>query len=258
MIQQILVFTLVGLTLGVQHHGDGHDDNCVDTSHYSELQHNISRQEVCGYKVEKFCSTKTKQVCIPIPRTRCELITHTDCQHQAKTTNQKFDETQARQFVTKECKENGFEYLEEISKVPECRTVTSHHCDSNWVINELGEKVWDGNDNCQDVTYEDCNLVDKVVPVEVPKWKCEDSDVLHYNVPVFNSMDVSTHRWTCAPTADTVCTNTEEVECINMEWEECTERVKETCNPLTFRIPYQTFDHTLRCNIDHNLPMHHY
>jgi len=257
MIHQVLILALVGLTLGGQHHGDGHDDNCVDISRYSELKHNISIQEICTYKVEKLCLTKAEEVCIPVPRIMCEHVTHTDCQHKVKTiANQRSDKTEERNFISKKCKEEGVAFLEEVSKVPGCKTVTKQHCDSNWVINELGEKVWDNNDNCKDVSYEDCTLVDKVITVEVPKLKCEDSDVLPYHFPVFKSMDVSAHEWTCAPTADNVCTQTEEKECINMEWEECTETVKETCIPITFNIPYQTYDHFLRCNIDDNLPMH--
>ena len=133
----------------------------------------------------------------------------------------------------------GVAFLEEVSKVPGCKTDTNQYFDSNWVINELGEKVWNSNDKCKDVSYEDCTLVDMVITVEVPKLKYEDSGVIPYNFPAFKSMDVSDLEWTFAPTANNVCNQTEEKEYINMEWEECAESVKETCIPIpiTFNIP---------------------
>ena len=254
MIHQVLILTLAGLTLGGQHHGDGHDDNCVDTSRYSELDYNITTQEVCTFKLEKSCNKREKKLCISVPRITCEVVAYPDCNNKKTLANQRFDTTEKQSFVTKECKQTGVEVLEEVKKMPVCTTVTKQQCDSKWVINEQGEKVWDGNENCRDVSWEDCILEDKVIKEEVPKWECEDSVVLSYDYPVFTTEDVAMYERTCEPTGNPVCSQTKEVECTTVEWDECTEVVKETCIPLTFNIPYQTYDHTLRCQIEHGVP----
>ena len=50
----------------VKYQGEGHDDNCVDNSHYSGIE----------YKV---CQKKKEEVCIPVRKMTCDLVAYTDC-----------------------------------------------------------------------------------------------------------------------------------------------------------------------------------
>ena len=63
----------------------------------------------------------------------------------------------------------------------DCKNVTKRHCTTLWTVNEVGEKVnlelmflystslvnvqvWAGNeDDCRDVTWEECNPIEKKV-----------------------------------------------------------------------------------------------
>merc|ERR1712105_107136 len=117
-----------------------------------------------------------------------------------------------------------------------------------------GEKVWDGNENCRDVSWEDCTLEDRIVKEEVPTFSCKNGKTITYPTPVIMSEDITSYDRTCQPQGHPVCTTRNEVECTNVEWEECTEEAKETCIPVTFRIPYQKFHHILRCSISHDYP----
>merc|ERR1712129_490706 len=233
MFSQLLIITLVGLSLGGDHHGDGHDDNCVDNSRHGELQYNTSTMDVCTHKVERICTKKTEQVCIPVPKISCEVVAYADCNNRPTISTQRCDTTEKDTFVPKHCSQDGVEVLEEVKQMPVCTTVTKQQCDSKWVINDQGEKVWDGNENCRDVSWEDCTLVDKVITEEV-----------------------TTYSRTCQPTGNPVCAQTSVTQCTNVEWEECREEVRETCNPITFNIPFQTFHHTLRCSISNDDPYH--
>ena len=56
----------------------------------------------------------------------------------------------------KKCWKDGIELLKEVKKTPHCETVTKQQCDSRWIINEYRQKVFDGNENCKDVSWEDC------------------------------------------------------------------------------------------------------
>ena len=37
-------------------------------------------------------------------------------------------------------------------------------------------KVWAGNEDCEDVTWQECKLVNQTVDFTLPKVECEDSD----------------------------------------------------------------------------------
>ena len=73
--------------------------------------------------------------------------------------------------------------LTETKQMPVCVPVTKQQCDSKWEVRvnaETGEmeKVWAGNENCREVTWEDCKLVDTDMTEEVPVKTCVDVSVL--------------------------------------------------------------------------------
>merc|ERR1712156_403156 len=113
------------------------------------------------------------------------------------------------------------------------------------------------NENCRDVTFEDCKLKDVPTPIQVPKYVCTDLPVETYSVPVFAEVDVTGYRGTCQVGAYADCTETSETVCADLEFEECSDIIEPNCFPMCmddgtcgtmkFRIPYQTYDHRLKC-----------
>ena len=251
MLSTILALSLVGHVLVADHHGDGHDDQCVDISRYGELQYNVSTKNVCTYKIDRICSKKSNQVCVSVPKEDCTVVGFVDCNNRAEVSTQRCDMTGEEHFVTQDCKQDGVEVLEEVKKMPVCTTVTKQQCDSKWVINNQGEKVWDGNENCKDVSWEDCTLEDRVITEEVPTYTCNNGETLTYSSHIVKEEDVTSYRKTCQPRGNPVCTQSNEIECTTVEWEDCRDELIETCKPFIFNIPYQTFHHTLRCSIEH-------
>ena len=60
------------------------------------------------------------------------------------------------------------------------------------MINELNEKVWAGNDNCEEVTWEDCTLEDREITQEVEVWKCtQATQPISYQVAAVGNVDVT-------------------------------------------------------------------
>ena len=62
--------------------------------------------------------------------------------------------------------------LTETKQMPVCVPVTKQQCDSKWEVQvnaETGEmeKVWAGNENCREVTWEDCSLETREVTQQV-------------------------------------------------------------------------------------------
>jgi hypothetical protein len=238
---------------GAHHKGqDGHDDNCVDISRYSDVLYNTSVVDICSYSIERTCNKVTKPACTAVPVTACEVKAYPDCTHTPTTQRYHNDRLETRTYTAKRCVSNGVKVLKETKQRPVCRNVTQQQCDSKWVINDQGEKVWDGNENCQDVTWEECSLEDYVLPIEVPVWRCDDdAQVLTYPEPVFDTAEVTAYTTSCRVFANPVCTTVSKQECVSLDYEECFDRVVPRCQGgVAIQVPYQTFDHRLKCLFD--------
>jgi hypothetical protein len=157
------------------------------------------------------------------------------------------DITVTENFIPKKCYQNAVHPFEEIKKKAVCENVTKSVCDSKWEINEAGEKVWAGDENCRDVVWENCELKPYTVITEVPIYKCEDSAPIAYVKPVYAEVPVTTLKTTCEPRAVPVCVHTAKSACAVVEWEDCQETVVEKCMDLFIREPSQGFDHRLKC-----------
>merc|ERR1712193_180986 len=193
---------------GGDHHGDGHEDGCVDISRYSDILYNVTEASICSYVSRRTCVKHKRSACVSVPIKTCRAVAYPDCSNEAFTVRMHNDKVVGKQFVGKQCKEQGFHTLIENHKKAVCEQVTKEHCDSKWIINAAGEKVWAGNENCRDVTYADCN-----------------------------------------ETSETVCAYLEFEECSDIIEPNCFPMCMDdgTCGTMKFRIPYQTYDHRLKC-----------
>ena len=244
---------------GGDHQDDGHEDNCVDVSKYSEVQYNITTAKICSYRTTKTCTTKQSSACVSIPVTECEVVGYADCISTPFTALYHDDQTVSHTFVPKDCIQSGEQTLIEYHKTPVCGNVTRQNCDTNWVINEQGEKVWAGNENCQEVTVEDCVLEMIPHPVTVPIWTCADGAPIQYSSPVFQEVEVTGYEAVCNAAAFPLCTTSSVQQCAEVEYEECFDTIEPVCFGgselsssdaevgLTFKVPYQTYDHRLKC-----------
>jgi hypothetical protein len=247
---------------GGHHKGaGGHDQNCVDISRYSDVQFNASLAEFCTYQVRQQCQSRQEQVCAEVPVQTCSLAPAPDCKQtplgQQTVRN---DQIAQRQYTPKVCPQSGTQTLNKPAQRPLCRQVTKpQHCESKWIINELGEKVWAGNENCQAVTAEECTLETYVIPIQVPVYACADGTPLTYNEPLAASESVTTYAVNCQAAAKTECVTTStQQQCISVEVKDCVDEVVPVCTTgqgqalgadmvQSFQVPYQTFDHRLKC-----------
>jgi len=248
---------------GGQHRGqDGHDQNCVDISRYSEVQFNASLAEFCTYQVKQQCQKHQQQVCAAVPTMTCSLEAATECSQSTAGQQQvRNDQIEQRQFTPKVCQQSGTQTIDQSRQRPVCKQVTKPlHCESKWIVNDQGEKVWAGNENCQAVTAEECTLETYVIPIQVPVYACADGGApLTYNEPLAASESVTTYAVNCEAAAKTECVTTStQRQCISVEVKDCVDEVVPVCTTgqgqalgadmvQSFQVPYQTFDHRLKC-----------
>ena len=220
-------------------------------SRYDNVTFSSHTETHCSYAVERTCSPRQERVCTTVPSTVCSLDLGYQCSNLVSSVLQRCDTSEEREFTPQTCQPGPVQLLTEIKKMPVCETVTKEVCDSKWVINQAGEKVWGGNENCKEKTWEDCKLVDREMTEEVPTWICQDDSPITYLAPVLRDEEVTTKTTTCSAAGGLVCTVSQVQECATVDWTECVERVTNDCNDVTVRVPQQTRNHLLRCTVDH-------
>ena len=225
-------------------------DNCVDISHYEDVEYNVTATKMCQYKQRTHCESQRREVCREVPVTQCRIVGYTHCTETPNTQIVADDLIENESFFQQHCWP-VIKVVKEIKKVPHCEYVSKQQCDSKWEINEFGEKVFKSNENCHPVTWEDCKLVERVVSEEVPTYSCQDDTAIPYIAPVVREEQVTYNTRTCAVVGGSVCTVSHVQECTTVEWTDCVETVVSECQEVTVRMPEQTRNHLLRCTVDH-------
>ena len=103
----------------------------------------------------------------------------------------------------------------------DCRNVTKRHCTTLWTVNERGEKIWAGNeDDCRDVTWEECSPVIKTVPMAVAQMVCDSVPVNYFdyenttNPRMADSLDCTVDkRVVCSPVTSSKCAEITYTKC---------------------------------------------
>jgi len=223
------------------------DDNCVDVSKYGDITYNTEMYETCTYRIRQSCEVRRDTVCINVPRLSCQVVGGTECTKAVFTNAFQDDQVHTLEFVPKDCVQDRSRALLEVRKVPVCKNVTTQECDTKWEVNDAGEKVWAGNENCRDRTYEDCFLEEVLNEIQVPTYTCYDGASVFYTEPEFRTVEAEGYKTACRPTASPMCISSEVEECTEVEWEDCTDVIEPMCTSGMTRIPHQEYDHVLKC-----------
>ena len=103
----------------------------------------------------------------------------------------------------------------------ECRNVTKQHCTSLWRVVK-GEKVWAGNDDCRNVTWEECKPTIHAVRWMVPKMNCTP-EVFTYLTFQNQTTTVKMDEETCTLEKRAVCERVQRSACGIIDVRNCSE-----------------------------------
>merc|ERR1711997_432937 len=122
----------------------------------------------------------------------------------------------------KKCKEDRVvEYHDKT--IYECENVTKQHCTTLWTINDEGEKVWAGTeDDCRDVTWEECNPVVKTVPMSVAQMICDSVPVNYFDYENTTSPRMA-DTLDCTVDKRVVCSPVTSSKCADITYTKCEE-----------------------------------
>ena len=107
----------------------------------------------------------------------------------------------------------------ETKKVYECKNVTKQHCTTLWKEVE-GVKVWAGNNDCKNITWEECSSRPKNMTWMVPSMRCREE--VHHHMDYQAVVRREQARLTdCQVKREQVCQPVTRSKCANIRYQVC-------------------------------------
>merc|ERR1712096_581018 len=123
------------------------------------------------------------------------------------------------------------------------------NCVTDWDIDENGNKVWAGKEDCSPVTWEECDLVDQEVDFPAVRTKCDTVGTIKWVDYVQHndaSVDELQHR--CEVHSAVHCEPETTNKCTNVQYTECrVEKTPEECRNVVIHEPFQQKRHQKKC-----------
>jgi len=230
--------------LGKDPHGN---DFCVDVSRYGHVAVNATWLEVedtCN--VEQICKWKNQTVCGDVTNMQCSIVAYTECkttQVEEKCTKPVEEIKWADQWWCDE-RPNTTTHFKEM---PVCKNVTKQNCVTKWEMDDQGNKYWAGNEDCEPVTWQECDIVPVEVPFEFPTVECVPTE----KIPYCDRKQVDSTRKrttvTCEVKSTQSCKPVTSRSCVNIEWYDCHDEPRQNKSHVAIWKPYQERLHLQKC-----------
>lgn len=204
---------------------------------------------MCSTNFEKSCELVEVEDCMEVTELRCELELITNC---TMDWTMKESVDTAMRIETKALKNCTKEMVVEFHNktIYDCQNVTKRHCTTLWTINEQGQKVWSGNeDDCREVTWEECNPVEKTVPMSVAQMICVDMPVTYSEYANATSLHMA-DTMDCTVEKVPVCEPVTSQKCAATSYTRCQEVPETVCSLVEIPVPSQAKLHKQWCLFD--------
>merc|ERR1712202_97938 len=246
------------------------EEFCTDVSQYSPKYYEDEVEVCCTTVYEPNCKKKVQKICMDVTNTICKPFAKPNYNIDSQTNpgqggpsgdrngpdtsgpgnGPKKPNTQCaldRGTVDlNDCKPKEV-ILKHIKKVPHCENKTSLNCETGWkVVN--GQKVWSGEEDCEEVTWQDCKLVDKEVDFPALESVCSPSPSEEYAAPANRTVNVKVPMPNFEIVQKPICEAVTTNECVDVPYDDCSEPIrKEECREFRVRKPKQDFIHKKKC-----------
>jgi len=220
--------------------------HCNDVSTYEPVVWKPKDCEKCTATFPKKSVDKSDKVCIDVPRTQCDIIGYTECTMGMDAIKYNVTEMTEKFYHVKECKPTQ-RTVKHIKKKPVCKPVTKHNCVTKWEVLPSGEKVWSGNDDCEEVTWQDCNLVDIEVDFNITEIVCVNTTMIPWMDCEDTVKEQMTMNMKCVPKAALDCRPVTDTICTTVEWKEFHQEVESNCIDIQVNQPWQEVSHKKKC-----------
>lgn len=228
-----------------------HENFCRDLTDYGKLYYTKVNVTVCNTSVEKKCDVKPVSVCMEVPEIDCKVELFTKCDYKPITSRLNVSKPAMEMKSLPWCEK--IEVMEDHNKTRyECHNVTKQHCTSLWKIVN-GAKVWAGNDDCRDVTWEECKPTIQTVKWMVPTMNCTQ-ELFTYLTFKNHTTDVETDEETCTVETRAVCERVQRTACGIINVRNCSQTPVTRCSEVLVPVPAKDKIHKQWCLFDQASP----
>lgn len=233
--------------------------HCTDISEWGDPQHvNEAVWKCNGIKepFEKECVPKTIQKCIDVPQTKCTKKFSTVCKtfmdeqmDYQITTMSEGPEMWCPLKCTSTTKMETIQFIKTV-----CKEAKKQACITKWEVNAQGQKVWAGNDQCREVTWQVCNPENQTKIIEMPYTTCVRSTTDCKTTMQAKNVTQTKMimRQECTVEAAYTCVTTPIQECENVTVVECSDTFTgDVCTPTGVQTKWiQKKKHLVHCYLD--------
>jgi len=244
---QVLVLLIAVLTSTTVLASQG--NFCKPLLDYTEKYDKVQNVTVCRTKLEKNCKEVKKKLCLNVTELKCKVELFPVCTMDWDWEDAVDFEMTMKNKTLQHCTKTMVPDVHE-KTVYHCQNVTKQHCTTLWKVNAKGEKVWDGNeDDCRDVTWEECHPLKVNVTIPAPHMNCTD---ISYSYPGFanTTTRVMVDTLDCTVERKSVCSPAVKRECADISYSKCRQEPKIECSPAKEVVPYQDEIHKQWCLLD--------
>ena len=185
-------------------------------------------------------------MCIDVTETKCEVVPYKECKMGLEPMEYIEKKLAPKLFVEKSCYE-GKKTIPHKKLFPECRNVTKQNCVTLWETDDNGEQIWAGTEQCEPVTWQECELKEKDVKFIVPEVTCADKQELWYHEPEPIKGSQMTNTFTCEVEKSSHCSTQTRPDCKQITYNECREVPVRQCKPKKVHVPTQELLHRKKC-----------
>lgn len=220
--------------------------HCWDVSTYGPVYYMHENREKCMTEFPKKTVPKKKKVCVEAHSVKCSIVPYLNCTMTAVETDYNVTMMVDHHAPNKTCVKIDVVHWHK-KKIPVCRPVTKKQCVTNWEIDHGGNKVWSGNEDCKNVTWNECDLVLRDFPYNTTEYNCTDGTPIKWWDCEKMPKKTTTYNMTCKPFAALKCEPVKEHLCKDIEWEDSYQIAEEMCEPKMVHIPKQDRKHKKQC-----------
>jgi len=242
----VAVISLAGSVLGGDHHQ--HDNHCEPLEDYGPLEFNSTSLRCCTQRLKDSCEWKEDRQCMNVTDLKCEVKLFTECEMQMGDVELNECNPATTEKTLKSC-EKTIQPKVHTKDVYECKNVTKQHCTTVWEVVD-GQKVWTGNNDCKDVTWEECAAVKKNVTFMVPTMNCID-EIHPYMDYKSEPRSTQARKTQCEVKKEQVCVPVTQEKCGKIKYKVCKEeKVEDDCKDYDVIIPHKKKLHLKWCLLD--------
>merc|ERR1712114_123791 len=185
--------------------------------------------------------------CSDVSEMKCQAVAWVECKPDPNAAAPGGCHEKYKDFELKKCK-TVTENIPHKKKVPECRTVTKQNCDTEWDVDDNGNKVWTGRESCSPVSWEECDLVEKEVDFAAEKTECFTAGNVKYLdfEDCRSNSDAMVNK--CEVKKGVSCKPVKSNKCATVRYQDCSVKPDEECaasRPVY--VPEQEKVHQKKC-----------